>query len=30
MKYIEFVKQQIAVIKERDPAIKTTKEVSEE
>ena len=27
MKYIEFVKQQIAVIKERDPAIKTTKEV---
>ena len=27
MNYIEFIKQQIAVIKERDPAIKTSKEV---
>ena len=27
MKYIDFVKQQIAVIKERDPAIKTNREV---
>ena len=27
MKYIEYIKQQIAVIKERDPAIKTNREV---